>query len=492
MIQQQFLVPSSIDIPAILSGLGYSERYIYDHQDKFNYILHLIEERKVFDSSIESGGYSCLHLDTVRSVIGSRYASEVIKTLLRKGIIQCDGKKLYGDYGSKSYGYRIHPDFESKAILRNVFKDETMGKKLRERALSYKQRHSRSLRWKHLTKLRIRTTEALEHIDAKLNASLDILDSHQTETQVPMLRENRKAIEEACQKITEAFREQEQGERKERTPTPTPYSLIPLQLIINATLSHDNQCVNLDKYLRSLLYGKYNSDLRSIQKLAVSDFFIEQPDPESRVFTNLSNLSGHLRQFLYHSEHVRKELINLDIRNSQPYLFSLLLMDKYRGGIVPDSVSHYIALTANGEFYEHMMELMGLPLDSTDKAQRIAFKKRFFATLFFCKTQTSKASAEGKVFRAHFPEVAALIDLYKERGYEQLAITMQRREAGVILKTISAQLAQEGIWHATIHDSVVVLREHQENVKALIIQAFLISVGVAPTVKPEQLNPYFV
>lgn len=487
MIQQQFLVPSSIDIPSILSGLGYSERYIYDHQDKFNYILHLILERKVFDSSIESGGYSCLHLDTVRSVIGSRYASEVIKTLLQMGIIQCDGKKLYGDYGSKSYGYRIHPYFESKAILRNVFKDETMGKKLRERALRYKQKHSRSLRWKYLTKLRIRTPEALAHIDAKLNASLNTLDTFHEATQAPMSRENSKAIREAFQRITKAFEEQEQEGGNHTT---TPYPLIPLQLITNAAFNPENQFVTLEKYIQSLLYGKYNSDLRSIQKLTASDFFIEQPDPESRVFTNLSNLSGHLRQFLYHSEHVRGELINLDIRNSQPYLFSLLLMDKYRGGSVPDSVSHYIALTANGQFYEHMMELMGLPLDSITKPQRSAFKKRFFATLFFCKTQTSRASAEGKVFRAHFPEVAALIDLYKEQGYEQLAITMQRREASVILKTISAQLAQEGIWHATIHDSVVVLKEHQENVKALIIQAFLTSVSVAPTVNPEPLNPH--
>lgn len=49
------------------------------------------------------------------------------------------------------------------------------------------------------------------------------------------------------------------------------------------------------------------------------------------------------------------------------------------------------------------------------------------------------------------------------------------------------ELKRRNIWYSTIHDSVVVLKEHQEEVKKLILQQFLRAVGVAPFVKPEDL-----
>ena len=499
LIQQQFLVPGGIDIPAVLAALGYGTQYIYDHQDKFNYVLHKILEQRVFNSSVTAVGYSCLHLDTLRDVLGRRYADHVLDTLLSLEIIQCDEKKLYGNYGSKSYGYRIHPDLVSKAVLHSVFKEETMGKKLRHLAYCYKQKQSKKLVWKNLKKLHIHDQDAYAFIDAKYNTSLEILDRYQGMTQVLMTRANQKHILATYAAINQELAAHEDEARslyKEWSysptnlpPSPPPYPLIPVHLVKILLLNSDNQFVTLDNYCRSLFINQYNSDWMSIRKFVQRDFFVEQPDPTSRVYTNLCNLSSDLRRFLYHTEHVFAELVNLDIRNSQPYLFSLLLMDKYRGSILPDRAAQYIKLTANGQFYEHMMGLLGYELDTITKRQRDAFKQKFFASLFFCKPFISQVTKEGNMFRKHFPEVAELIDAHKAQGYEQLAITMQRREAGVILNTIGSQLAQEGIWFATIHDSVVVLKEHQEHVHALIIQAFLDEVGVAPTVKAEPLRP---
>jgi len=210
----------------------------------------------------------------------------------------------------------------------------------------------------------------------------------------------------------------------------------------------------------------YTAELESIRKIANEEFFLKQPDPTSRVYTNLSNLSTDLRQFLYHRKS-KSGLMNLDIANSQPYLFSLLLMDFYRGKELPGDVKKYIQLTAEGKFYEYLMTELGI-----EHGQRKAFKIDFFGKIFYCSTYYSKRTIEGQFFAEEFPNVATIVDHYKEEGrkhydhkpFKHLAISMQRREASVILRTIGGELEKKKIWFSTIHDSVVVLQEHAEEV----------------------------
>jgi len=233
----------------------------------------------------------------------------------------------------------------------------------------------------------------------------------------------------------------------------------------------------------------YTTDLESIRKIVNQEFFLEQPDPLSRVYTNLSNLSSDLRQFLYHRKE-KNNLVNLDIANSQPYLFSLLLMEHYRNQQVPADVHKYIQLTAQGKFYEYLMDKLNVPL-----GERKCFKIKFFGKIFYCSSYYSRRTSEGRFFAREFPNVATIVEHYKEEGrkhyqekaFKYLSITMQRQEAQIILRTIGSSLEKKKIWHATIHDSVVCLEEHAEEVKALILEAFMRDVGIPPTVKAERL-----
>ena len=147
-------------------------------------------------------------------------------------------------------------------------------------------------------------------------------------------------------------------------------------------------------------------------------------------------------------------------------------------------------LTAEGRFYEYMMEELGLPDE-----ERGSFKTRFFGEVFYCSQAYSERTQAGKAFQQLFPNVLAVVNDFKEQGRQMegekettfLPVTMQQKEAGLILGAVGGRLAEEGIWYATIHDSVVVLLEHAERVRELIEAAFMKAMGVAPTVKAEIL-----
>lgn len=412
MIQGQFAVQSKIDIVQLLNSIGATDRYINDHQDKYHYVIHKINIASVFNR-MDDSGFTQINMSTLREFLGSRYADTIMKELLSWGIIECDG--IYKQ-GVKSYGYRIAPDYISKTILREVFKVETMGRKLKLQQREYHQVHRKDIRWKNLTQIGIHYREALSYIETQR--------------------------EQALQAAT-----------------------LPL-----ATIE-----------------SRYTTDLESIRKIANQEYFLEQPDPTSRLYTNLTNLSKELRVFLYNRK-VTGTLVNIDIRNSQPYLFSLLLMDTYRGKDMPQDVQNYISLTSEGKFYEYLMEKLNVQQNERD-----SFKKTFFGKTFYCSSYYSKRTPEGKMFQELFPNVTTVINHYKEEGkkhYEEkehkhLPITMQRREADFLLGTVGTELTQFGIWFNTIHDSVVCLEEHAERVKTLILEAFGKAVGVPPTLKQE-------
>ena len=488
MVQEQFLVPEKIDIPLILTSLGYNTRYVEDHQDKYNYVLHKITEGRVFNKSIEADGYTPLHMGTLEDFLGRRYGGKVVKELLSKGIIQRD----YYVNGVKSFGYRIAPQYMSKCVLRMVYKDEVMGRKLKLQHAAYGKTHEKNLYWKNLTKFGIREEAAVGYIDEKVAFTMQQLEVFQASCPCPtpalsLPTPGGKAFSEEEVVGVEGGLEDWLSSYSSFLFSFSPlgggrggcYSLMNVHLLKKSLYNTHNQNFTPIDVVRNSVINQYNADLISIKKFARGRFFIEQPDQQSRVYTNLSNLNSDLRQFLYYKP-TKGKVVNLDIRNSQPYLFSLLLMDQYRDQPLPDDVALYITLTATGKFYEEMMVHLGVA-----SSDRRAFKIRFFASIFFCKAHYSQCTVEGKVFKTLFPNVSRLVSHYKKAGHNQLAIRMQRAEAFIILKTVGAELGKQHIWWSSIHDSVVVEEAHAEAVKALILKAFMAAVGIPPTIQQE-------
>ena len=466
MIQAQFAYSGLIDIPLILTSNGYSTRYIQDHQDKYSYVLHTITEKKVFNKAIGPDGFVPLHLQTLRSFLGARYADEIVANLLQWGILRCDG---WYDVGKKSRGYAICPMYTGKAVLRDIYKEEIWLHKLRKQADQYQKNQGDAITRKHLSRVGIHRDEAELYIERKLANTLNFLA--EWEEQLSSITSAALLSSSFYASFLDALHAHGGC-----------YSLMMLHMAKKCLHVKGNERVGLYELLKMSVVNMYNADLVAITKIANRDYFLRQPDNASRIYTNVSNQSTDLRQFWHHRTS-KSRLVNLDIRNSQPYLLSLLLVERYAGETMPADVQRYIDLCANGELYEYLMIWLKVP-----QGRRREFKVAFFASLFFCDNRHAGSTTAGKFFRTHFPNVYALIHAFKKDDFKQLAITMQRREARIILNVIGKALRKQNIWYATIHDSVVVLEEHATSVKSIVLTAFREAVGVAPTIEEEVLQ----
>jgi hypothetical protein len=243
--------------------------------------------------------------------------------------------------------------------------------------------------------------------------------------------------------------------------------------------------------------------MKMVEKIVIGEgkggFFNKHPDVSSRVYTNITSLATELRQFLFHKS--SKSLVNMDIRNSQPFFFVKLLKEFFQGQELPRDVRHYIELTSTGMFYDYIVNFVDPKCVS-----RTEFKGSFFASIFFCEIDHTQNSKKAKLFASGadildettgkvthyegFPNVLRAIQHYKCSlgSYEQLAIRMQRDEAAIMLGVVLKELYQRGIWATTIHDSVVCLPRDQAAVQAILVDAFQTSFGIVPTIKPETIQ----
>ncbi|MBF9237470.1 hypothetical protein I2I05_08670 [Hymenobacter sp. BT683] len=490
MYHHHLFGPSLIDVRATFDHIDFDtafdgefahiERnktlYLDNHVDKYHYILNRIHEGHVFNRTTVQG-YASINLADLREFIGKRYADECLKLMKLLGWIQCDNWRVYGQ---KSFGYRIAPNFVSTAIGHLVFKDEVMGRKLRLRTAANNKANQKLVTWKNLRQIRIHDREALGFVDAKLAFSLQYLEAYRGQLSLISTPADVKA--EAYNEIRWAWSH----------PTywlnHSVYGLLNVNDARLALAQDDNAGLTLYGILKNSIVNQHGTDQIAISKIANLHFFHKRKVSKSRLYTNLSNISTELRKFLYHKDHAYNPLVNLDIRNSQPFILACLLKKQYGdASILPEDVQHFIDLTMTGKFYDCIMDRMNIAA-----TERKEFKVQFFANIFFCTNEYAKRTQDGKLFKELFPNVYAIIVQMKTKdalgGHEKLAIAMQHLEADIILGAVGKKLEAEGIWYNTIHDSVVVSIQAADRTRELMLEAFRQEVGIVPTINTEVLT----
>jgi hypothetical protein len=220
-------------------------------------------------------------------------------------------------------------------------------------------------------------------------------------------------------------------------------------------------------------FEQYNSWYCSIERIHNKDWFFTVDQKAGRVHNNITNLAKNFRPFLSFN---RNKLIEIDISNSQPLLFNVLISryllrntSAYNCGInlpyVPQNsdLRLYREITEQGRFYEFMMNELGI------KEDRDRFKIRMFTKLFYGKVFESE---ERTAFKKMFPEVSEIIDYYKRINYRDLAIDLQRVEAEIMINSVVSRLAERKIFILTVHDSILTIPENIGIVQHVIRDEF--------------------
>ena len=223
---------------------------------------------------------------------------------------------------------------------------------------------------------------------------------------------------------------------------------------------------------------KVNSYILSLEAIKQGNWFVLRPDKESRVHTNLTNLKREFRYFLRYKE---KSLVELDIRNSQPLIASILINGYWlkKGKLIPADVIGYQQDCEAGIFYDYFMELNNILEEN-----RGEFKIQMFSELFFSKVSKRKTRLK-KQFIAKYPNAyQAICDIkggYGSKTYNQFSIQLQRKEASIIFDNVNMKLLRQGIPAFNIFDSILCLKEHQGIAKKELLEGFA-AFKITPTI----------
>lgn len=254
----------------------------------------------------------------------------------------------------------------------------------------------------------------------------------------------------------------------------------------------ENNITNIDQYI----YYNISLDL-----IASKNFFFCVDNTAGRIHNNVTNLSRDLRKFLRYND---EKLIEIDIANSQPFLFNILIYDYFKDhnitnisydGNIDINVSYpygnqnqtssadvekFKELTSQGLFYEYLMNEFDIAED------RSTFKVRFFSKVFFSEEKPYFINSERQQFKELFPNVYKIVAYYKREDYRNLAIALQKVEADIIINHVVPKLAKKRIYVLTIHDSILTLPDNAEIVKQTILEVFENKYGLVPTVKVKK------
>jgi len=231
------------------------------------------------------------------------------------------------------------------------------------------------------------------------------------------------------------------------------------------------------------IIGKVPAQFIPVYKLLAGRFRLSRPIPNSRVYTNITNLSREYRKFLRLND---KPLIGFDIANSQP-LIAAVAFRRYSEStydyIKPD-ILDYQKNCEMGRFYEYFMELNGI--DTTCEIARTEFKGMFFGKVFYTK-EVEKENHLKTQFKEKYPTCYEAIlqikgGLYSSK-YKDFPAIMTEIETFIMFNT-NIKLIEAGYDVVNIFDSLYSDSDEAISMaKELVVAAFDECGGIKPMLK---------
>jgi hypothetical protein len=223
-------------------------------------------------------------------------------------------------------------------------------------------------------------------------------------------------------------------------------------------------------------YRRYSSRIASITNVKNGrlnkTLRFKRNNTNFRLDTNLTNMASDLRPFIVGYEN----MAYLDLSNSQPVLFNILLKqyqnDASEG--LKIEINKYFNETISGNWYEHLMLIFQLDRESCKKRwMEIAYSKNKSFT------QTKHK------FKQSFPLISKIIFNIKEKDYSQFAISLQKIESEIFIDKICRELVKVGIIPFTMHDGLLVPAEQKDKTYEIMVSILKNELGAVPRIKVE-------
>jgi len=244
----------------------------------------------------------------------------------------------------------------------------------------------------------------------------------------------------------------------------------------------------------------YNSAIVSINMVNNDEKYSLIDEAGGRYYSNMTNMPAGLRRFVMVKD--KHLTANVDIKNSQPYITTMILTNPgevsrfakskdfamiLKSLNIPDNddIKLYIKLVTEGQFYEYLMpyfEAKGLP------CTRVEVKKAVMIILF--DKNREKTSRAKRIFKNLFPTVNDIFSIVRgNEGGERFPILLQSIEAFIVLRVILPRINTEHpeIIAFTIHDSLLVT-DNPQIVKDIMIEELTKFTGYSPILKIESFS----
>lgn len=273
-------------------------------------------------------------------------------------------------------------------------------------------------------------------------------------------------------------------------------------------------------------YNQYAASYINIERIAAVDFQLKVDTNVYRFHSNITNIRSELRNLLTYNG---LPLCSIDIKNSQPFLSTVLLdenfwqdkgvksiisinninnssiykhltIDKYISYIMclksPEMQScidleWYVQIVSQGKFYECFEKAMSEELGS-NYADRRAVKTAMFQVLYSDNRFIGQVeAAPKKLFKDIFPSVYNLFALIKQGDKTKLPRLLQQLESHLIIKQVSKRIAREkpNLPIFTIHDSIATTVGNEAYIKAVIEEELYSAIGHKPILNLEYWQP---
>lgn len=253
----------------------------------------------------------------------------------------------------------------------------------------------------------------------------------------------------------------------------------------------------------------YNRVMASATRIINGDIFYSIDSTSGRFHSNATNCPKGFRPHLRVNG---QPLVNIDVKNCQPYLSTIILTDPVRASVftensafammlqtlkvsLAEDVKNYIKLVINGNFYEYLMQEFsgeGLHLDRQDTKKQVL-------RILFARNRSPKDEINHKargVFKSRFPTVHRIFSKVRgsERGdkftsFKRFAILLQRMESYLMLDVVLKRIYRElpDVVAITIHDSIMtgILTNNVAAVRKIMEEELTNFVGFRPKVNIE-------